>query len=59
MTTYILQQLECGRVILDTERRRRKSETLRTIEADSWLDARSQIEPYEFINKPGYDHFME
>lgn len=58
MTTYILQQLECGRIVLDTERHR-KSEILRTIEADSWLEAREQIEPYEFIHRPGLGFFTE
>lgn len=55
MTTFHLRQLDCGRVVLDTNTRG----SLRSIVAASWGDARSQIEDYEFSHRPGYGYYTE
>lgn len=58
MTTYQLQQLECGRVVLH-DKNIRHSTVIRTIEAASWLDAREQIHWAEFQKRDGYGYYVE
>jgi len=52
-THYILSEDKDGRVILDTEAH---GPVIRTIEADSWIEARCAIHEFEFESKEGYGY---
>jgi len=58
VTTYQLQELACGRVVLHDEKIRH-SIPIRTIEAASWLDAREQIHWAEFRRRDGYGYYAD
>lgn len=55
MTVFHLQHDKVGRVILD-KKLQRGNTLIRTIEAQTWIDARNTIEHYEFENMKGYGY---
>lgn len=55
---YYLQHNKEQRVFIDKELNRGHT-LIRTLPADTWADARSQVEHYEFEHKKGHGYVYE
>lgn len=58
METYLLQEIKEGRVVLHEEKIK-GAKIIRTISAETWLDARESVQWAEFKKREGYGYYAD
>ena len=58
MKPYLLQKIKEGRVVLHEEKIK-GAEIIRTIPAETWLDARESVHWAEFKKRDGYGYYAD